>query len=286
MTVRWTDFAESTIASTTPSPLGTAGTTIALASGTGVRFPTLSPGDVAFIVVESLDGSQREAMRVTARTGDVLTVVRSSNPVSWSGVGQYVYCALTTEGFSYLMRASEHTVTAAAGLSAGTVQSALEALAASATGFTTSLATTNSNLSALTTTVNTINTQKPRMDVGTRALFYQAAAPTGWTLVTSVNDRVLRVSSTAGGGTGGNWTITGLVVQGHALTEAQLPAHTHGGVMVPAGNGIGPPGGGNNLGTAGSTSATGSGQTHSHGITHDGNWRPAYADVIIAERAT
>ena len=30
---------------------------------------------------------------------------------------------------------------------------------------------------------------------------------------------------------------------------------------------------------------TGGGNSHDHGITHNGNWRPAYADVIVCERS-
>lgn len=69
--------------------------------------------------------------------------------------------------------------------------------------------------------------------VGTVMLFYQAAAPTGWTQVTSVNDRALRVSNSTGGGTGGAvaWStyFTGTYSVGStAITEAQMPSHTHG----------------------------------------------------------
>jgi hypothetical protein len=39
---------------------------------------------------------------------------------------------------------------------------------------------------------------------GIKAVFYQAAAPTGWTVVSSLNDRLLYVNG-AGGSTGGAW---------------------------------------------------------------------------------
>lgn len=35
---------------------------------------------------------------------------------------------------------------------------------------------------------------------------------------------------------------------------------------------------------SGSTAATGSDATHTHGISHDANWRPAYADVIVGTK--
>ncbi len=57
---------------------------------------------------------------------------------------------------------------------------------------------------------------------GTVMCFFQAAAPTGWTQVTTQNDRVLRVVSSAGGGSGGSInTSTGLA---HTHT---VNSHTH-----------------------------------------------------------
>lgn len=89
------------------------------------------------------------------------------------------------------------------------------------------------------------------IEAGTKMVFFQASAPTGWTQDASVNDRVLRVVSGTGGGTGGSWTISGLTVAGHSLTIAQLPSHDHGG----------------NTGAGGShshTASTGSAGAHTH----------------------
>ena len=78
---------------------------------------------------------------------------------------------------------------------------------------------------------------------GTAMLFYQAAAPTGWTQITTQNNKALRVVSGTGGGTGGSVAFTtafasqavsGTIAnttatnQGTTLSEAQLPGHTHG----------------------------------------------------------
>jgi len=64
---------------------------------------------------------------------------------------------------------------------------------------------------------------------GTKMVFYQASAPTGWTQDTSVNDQVLRTVSGSGGGSGGSGGISGLSTQGHALSVAEMPSHNHGG---------------------------------------------------------
>jgi hypothetical protein len=61
------------------------------------------------------------------------------------------------------------------------------------------------------------------LEAGTRMVFYQASAPTGWTAVGSLNDRVLRVNNSTAGNTSGSWTVSGFTVAGHSLTTAQLP---------------------------------------------------------------
>lgn len=80
----------------------------------------------------------------------------------------------------------------------------------------------------------------------TNMLFYQSAAPTGWTKNTTatVNNKALRVVSGNGGGSGGSSSFTGLLtgtgapytasgtntgsVGNHTLTIQQIPGHTHG----------------------------------------------------------
>lgn len=151
---------------------------------------------------------------------------------------------------------------------------------------------------------------------GTKMVFYQAASPTGWTQDATINDQVFRVVSGAGGGTGGSWTISGVTVDGHALTEAEGPVHNHSGSTGSAGNhahNIRLGGGSGSIvtldeatvsfDTLSSVSASnaamdvqgahthsvsignaGSGQAHSHGLTADGTWRPAYIDVIVATK--
>lgn len=120
---------------------------------------------------------------------------------------------------------------------------------------------------------------------GTLMIFAQAAPPLGWSLVTGINDRVLRVNSTAGGGQGGDWTFGGVSINGHVLTVAEMPAHRHD-TWVSAGAQVAPPGGATGNTLVGQTPVVdGSGvkggdQPHSHTISN-GVWRPAYTDVVI-----
>lgn len=71
---------------------------------------------------------------------------------------------------------------------------------------------------------------------GTALLFYQAAAPTGWTKSTANTNKALRVvSDTSGGSAGGSVAFTTAfasqavsgTVGSHTLTTAEIPSHSH-----------------------------------------------------------
>ena len=135
---------------------------------------------------------------------------------------------------------------------------------------------------------------------GTTTVFYQQNAPTGWTKSTSVNDRVLHITSGSDGGTnGGSWTVSGLTVDGHTLTVAEMPSHRHEEGLVARGSAVG--GSTFEFGTAetgitanvnehhqlqntgkrGRTSLEGDGDPHTHGLSSAGSWRPAHAKFIL-----
>jgi len=66
---------------------------------------------------------------------------------------------------------------------------------------------------------------------GTTLLFYQAAAPIGWTKITTQNDKAIRVVSGAGGVTGGTNAFSSVMAQtvvgSTTLSSAQIPGHSH-----------------------------------------------------------
>jgi hypothetical protein len=88
---------------------------------------------------------------------------------------------------------------------------------------------------------------------GTKKVFYQADAPTGWTKNTTQNNKMLRVVSGAGGGSGGTNSLTSTFPSSGTsysvslvrdepisavsstgnttLSLSQLPDHTHSGTM-------------------------------------------------------
>jgi hypothetical protein len=131
---------------------------------------------------------------------------------------------------------------------------------------------------------------------GTVMLFYQAAAPTGWTQVTTQDNKALRVVSGVGGGTGGSVNFTTAfasqsvsgTVGDTTLTEAQMPSHNH-----QVNNGTGGTGsaagsiacGRNFSYTPVIVNTKGSSAAHNHSFTGTAiDLSVQYIDVIIASK--
>lgn len=118
--------------------------------------------------------------------------------------------------------------------------------------------------------------------------FYSAAAPTGWTQNTSLNDYALRIVNSTGAGTGGSVNFSTLFARtstdSYTLQTADIPSHSHGvtGGTKGSANTVGVQDGGSFTGlyTAATItiSNTGGGGGHSHGM----DMRVKYADFIIA----
>ena len=147
--------------------------------------------------------------------------------------------------------------------------------------------------------------------VNTQMVFYQAAAPVGWELISAhPNDTVLGVTDRVGASpaaslVGGatykdadapsgplkyNWTMEG--VPGHQLTIAEMPAHTHTGPFTSTGFTLDNVGGTHiptsypPVASSHSTDSTGGGGSdpstaHEHRNT---NWRPSISAVIICKK--
>ena len=122
---------------------------------------------------------------------------------------------------------------------------------------------------------------------GTVMVFYQTAAPTGWTISSALNDYALKIVSSSGGVTSGSVaysTVFGrTATDGYALSIGDLPPHPHtfnGAAQVSsAASGTAVP----NLLQFVSpqlTSETGSGSAHAHNI----DLRVRTAAVILASK--
>jgi hypothetical protein len=123
---------------------------------------------------------------------------------------------------------------------------------------------------------------------GTPMLFVQTSAPTGWTKVTSHNDKALRVvsGSASSGGTNSFSTVMAQTTVGNTtLSNSTVPAHSH---TINVDNTSGTAGGlttwvlGASLAAGGTqtSSSSGSGGAHNHTITMS----IQYVDVIIATK--
>jgi len=159
--------------------------------------------------------------------------------------------------------------------------------------------------SGTTLTFNDATTQTTAavnpIPAATVMLFYQNAAPTGWTIVATQNNKALRVVSSAGGVAGGSVAFTtafasqavsGTVGTSGAttLSTSEMPSHTHtydrfynsggGGNSINCGGGYG--------NQTNNTGSTGGGGSHTHsGGTFTGtaiNLAVQYIDVIIASK--
>ena len=150
------------------------------------------------------------------------------------------------------------------------------------------LVTTN----ALDVRVTSLEDAPNALPAGTRILFASENVPVGWSLVNDQNDRLLRVTSGVGNGTGGADSPSAPIntahvhsTPDHTLVEAEVPAHTHTTQTRSTSQGVD---GGSGTGTApGLTGAAsdsfGGGGSHSHGNTGSAglSFQLQYYDVII-----
>lgn len=154
-----------------------------------------------------------------------------------------------------------------------------------------------------------------RIPAGTKMVFVQAAAPTGWTIDTtaSYNTAGLRIVTGGGGGATGGSTDAftahthsvpshghghSMYVAGHTLTVAEMPWHTHtitGDAMYEGGSGAITTG---NMdypaAVVDTTDGTGGSQPHAHGLgggVYDaagmttGSFAPKYVNCIVCVKS-
>lgn len=125
---------------------------------------------------------------------------------------------------------------------------------------------------------------------GTRLTFH-ATPPTGWTRVNVTGERIVKLATASDtiAATGGSWTISGLSVDAHTLTEAQIPAHTHNVRFYTSGSTTADSFPQYSINSASNTlkasESTGGGGSHTHGLSSAGTWRPAFSIACIGEKS-
>lgn len=133
----------------------------------------------------------------------------------------------------------------------------------------------------------------PPFASGTRMVFHNASAPTGWTKDTTARNTALRVvgganaAALSSGGDTDFSTVFGSSVStnSHTLTESEIPAHTHpvsnlNQTVSTASAGCGRNCANGPIGnTSGTTSSTGGGQGHSHTMAMN----IKFMDIIICQ---
>ena len=174
-------------------------TSITVATGTGALFPALTGANYFYATL--VDASNNiEIVKVTARSSDTLTVARGqegTTPLAYA-IGDKVELRITAAGLANKLARDE----------------VFSIAQSQVTGLAAALATLTAN----------------QIPAGSRTVFHQAAAPTGWTQdTTSVyNDIAIRIVTGAGhGGYSGGQAFSAAVARGtvatHAITQAELP---------------------------------------------------------------
>jgi hypothetical protein len=217
----------------------TAGGSVTLSSGSTATATTLTLPAVNGTVLTTA------ATITVAQGGTGAATLAANNVLLGNGTSALQTVAPGTSGN---VLNSSGTTWQSSALSGGTGIS-ISGLTVTNTGVTSLVAGSGISISASTGSVTITNTQAV-IPAGTAMLFYQAAAPTGWTQVTTVNDRALRVVSGSGGVTGGTTAYStyfngSFSVGSTTITEAQMPSHTHAVTDPGHTHGI-YPGGGNN----------------------------------------
>ena len=227
-----------------------------------------------YVVDNATSGSQSIVFKTSSGSG--ITIGNGSKTI--------VYCDGTNvvDGVNYI---SSLTLGAALPVASG------------GTGLTSAGSSGNvltSNGSAFTSSAPTVSVPS-----GSVMVFFQSGAPTGWTKVTSQDNKALRVVSGTGGGTGGSnafttalnssVTATGATAS-HELEVDEIPSHTHSYTQkVYNQPGIGNAGGGgarvSEADQGATTGSLGSNEGHSHNAgTLAVNVNVQYIDVILCSK--
>lgn len=147
----------------------------------------------------------------------------------------------------------------------------------------------SANDDALQDQIDQLSAGEGAFPAGTRQMFVQASAPLGWTQDVALDDRFIRVTSGVGNGIAGSDSPAGFnhlhTTQGHVLTIAEIPAHTHSQTNQGTESTDSAAGGSNTpLADSGITGSQGGGGSHTHGNVADATINLKYLNVIVCTK--
>jgi len=129
------------------------------------------------------------------------------------------------------------------------------------------------------------------IEAGTKMVFYQAAAPTGWTMDATVTDHMMRIvdgTTLVGGADGGSDDpVLNDKVPTHTHSTNTTGAHTHKYTLWRGANDQAPGSSGSIIQTGDQTSTTSNGN-HSHTVTANAgasDWTPRFVNMILAVKS-
>jgi hypothetical protein len=294
MGLKFSNFGKASVSS---APSGTAGLSFTVEAGKGILFPVLGSGDYFYGIFKDASGN-REIVKVEARSADSLTIAGGGRGLdgttarTWAA-GDYFVAGITH-------KALEESLS-------NTNLLALGALASAADKFPYFTGAGTAALTSLSSFARTLLDDEDAaaaratlgvtvIPAGTVMAFFQAAAPVGWTQVTTHDNKALRVVSGTGGGSGGSVAFTTAFVSqavtgsnsATTLTEAQIPPHQHSYYIGFGTGSVMPdysPADGNNASSTAYTNITGGGGAHNHSfIGTPINLAVQYIDMILASK--
>lgn len=297
MGLKFSNFGKAKVGS---APDGTAGLNFTVEAGKGILFPVLGTGDYFYGIFKDASGN-REIVKIDARGTDSLTIAAGGRGLdgttarTWAA-GDYFVAGITRAALEESLSNSNLIALGALASSTGTLPYFTGAGAAALTSLSAfarillgdaDAAAARATLGAATATL---------IPPGTVMSFFQAAAPAGWTQITTHHNKAMRIVSGTGGGSGGSVAFTTAFAlqpvtgsnSATTLTEAQIPPHQHSyyigsgtGSVMPDYN----PADGNNLSATAYTNFTGGGGSHNHTFTGTAiNLAVQYIDMILASK--
>lgn len=280
------------LASTLAVNAGGTGATTAAAARTNLGVPPTSHASTGTSYGVSTDNNYGHAKASATSPKALGTAAVGSETASFAR-GDHVHPTTTATGSVLGMVKLSDSTTSTSAASAG--------IAASPKAVKAAMDKATSAATAADTANTTANTALGIIPSGTKMLFHQAAAPTGWVKQTSVNDATLRVvSGDTGGGTGGSIAFSTLFASGKSvslsgsvgattLTVAQMPSHSHStNIPICAGSGSKTYAGAyHEFSGYWSTNATGGSSSHTHSLGGSAsiNLSVKYTDVIICSKS-